>query len=168
MNEPEEFPTNKIENREEENLKRQKVSHVVTSPVKDLDYEDPLLPPFPVKAVSTKFRYPFIPNGRDPRGVVLKDGAKLSIGSCPSCRCEYCLCHKKRFGLYCGLRVAEQIEEIGIANMSGDKIKPLMKIACNEILWVKTVQNVGVLDTHNKYEPPECMKERSMKNSRFL
>ena len=95
---------------------------------------------------------------------MLEEGEKLSIGCCTSCRCDYRYCHEKRFGLYCGLRVAEQIEEIGIGNMSGDKIKPLLKIAYNEILRVETVQNVGVLDTHNKYEPPECMKEHSMKN----
>ena len=46
MNEPEDFAMNKIENHEEENLKHQKVSHIVTSPVKDPDYEDHILPPF--------------------------------------------------------------------------------------------------------------------------
>ena len=48
--------------------------------------------------------------------------------------------------------------------MRGDKIKPLLKIAYNEILRVETVQNIGVLDTHNNYNPPQCMLDCSMKN----
>ena len=37
-------------------------------------------------------------------------------------------------------------------------------MAYNKILQVETVQNVGVLDTYNNYDVPQCMLDGSMKN----
>ena len=130
--------------------KRQKLSDVSSiTGVDEDDYQDPLLAPFPMKAAGNMFRYRFTPNGSDPRGVPFKEEETLSIDSCSSCRCKKSLCHEKRFGLYCGLRVAELIEKTGIRHVRGDSVKPLLKVAYNEILRVETVQNVGVLDTYN-------------------
>jgi hypothetical protein len=155
---PLDTPTNEITS------KRQKTSSSQLSNDEEGDQNDIILAPFPNGAANRAFRFSYSPNGVDPRGAVLKDGEKLSIFSCPACKCSFDLCHEKRFGLYCGLRVGELIEEKGIGAMRANKIKPLMKIAYNEVLRVETVQNIGVLDTHNNYDPPECMLERSMKN----
>jgi hypothetical protein len=164
MNEPSENNEVSEPSSSDTKSKRQKVTDHTIDGSNDLETADILLAPFPMRAVNKMFRYSFTPNGRDPRVTKLEEGQKLSIDSCPFCTCNIKYCHEKRYGLYCGLRVAEQIEEKGIGNMSGEKLKPLMKKAYNEILRVETVQNIGVLDTHNNYEPPDCMKNNSMKN----
>ena len=45
------------------------------------------------------------------------------------CKCKKKLCHDKRFGLYCGLHVAEEIERVGVNTMFSDKVKALMTVA---------------------------------------
>ena len=72
--------------------------------------------------------------------------------------------HNSRFGLYCGLRVAESIKLLGLKKMHSDKLRELVKQAYNEILRVTVVQEVGILDTHNQYEIPLCLENRTMKN----
>ena len=57
------------------------------------------------------------------------------------------MCHDKRFGLYCGLWVAEEIKKLGINKVNASSVKDLLKIVYNEILRVETVQQMGILDT---------------------
>ena len=74
------------------------------------------------------------------------------------------MCHDKMFGLYCGLRVAEEIKKLGLNKVNSSRVKDLLKIAYNEILRVETVQQIGVLDTYNNYDPPQCMINGSLTN----
>ena len=126
--------------------------------------EDNMLEKFPFHGMNVMVGEEFKPHGEDPRGYDHPYGSRLPSGYCLYCKCKNTLCHDKRFGLYCGLRVAEQIEQKGANTMYGDKVKELMKVAYNEILRVEIVQQVGVLDTHNNYIPPQCMEDRSLKN----
>jgi hypothetical protein len=128
------------------------------------DEEDGLLKKFPFHGMNVLVREKFKPHGLDPRGYDHPYGSDLPSDYCVDCKCKEALCHDKRFGLYCGLRVAEMIEKGGPRNMFGDKIKKLVKEAYNEILRVEIVQQIGVLDTHNNYIPPKCMEDRSLKN----
>ena len=48
--------------------------------------------------------------------------------------------------------------------MGGAHVTDMLKTAYNEVLRVETVQHIGVLDTYNDYDPPECILNRSMKN----
>ena len=123
-----------------------------------------MLEKFPFHGMNTMVNDKFKPNGEDPRGWDHPFGSELPSGYCNHCKCRKELCHDKRFGLYCGLRVAELIEKKGANTMFGDDVKELLKEAYNEVLRVEIVQQVGVLDTHNSYIPPECIENRSMKN----
>ena len=107
----------------------------------------------------------FNPGGIDPCGSV----THTILSSLPknyreSCHCKKDLCHNTCFGLYCGLRVAEQVQKIGAGSLFGDKIDELLSVAYNEVLRVVTVQEIGILDTHSTYEIPRCMKRRSWMN----
>jgi hypothetical protein len=127
--------------------------------------EDDLLYPFPFRAMRMFNRSDsYNPAGKDPRGPKFDDGGDLPDGHCDSCKCLLNLCHDTRFGLYCGLRVAEMIKEKGAGNIVGASVSGLLKKAYNEVLRVETVQHIGVLDTYNDYDPPECILNKSMKN----
>ena len=126
--------------------------------------EEGMLQQFPFHGMNILVKNEFNPNGLDPRGYDHPYGSKLPSNYCVDCKCKKEICHDKRFGLYCGLRVAEEIERKGANTMFGDDVKVLMKLAYNEILRVEIVQQIGVLDTHNNYIPPKCMETRSMKN----
>lgn len=134
------------------------------------DYEDDLvmLAPFPFHGMRKLFRADYLPNGKDPRGPVLRDGQQekpsWQLEHCISCTCETHLCHDTRFGLYCGLRVAEMVAEKGVSNLNADKISKLLRLAYNEVLRVEIVQQIGVLDTYNDYDPPQCILDKSMSN----
>jgi hypothetical protein len=137
-----------------------------TSTLKTEDDEEELgmLEKFPFYGLNTMVRDKFRPHGVDPRGYTHPYGSKLPSDYCKHCKCKQNLCHDKRFGLYCGLRVGELIEKKGAGTLFGDNMKELMKQAYNEILRVEIVQQIGVLDTHNNYDPPKCMEDRSFKN----
>ena len=128
------------------------------------DIEEGMLQKFPFHGMNILVNNEFNPNGLDPRGYDHPYGSKLPSDYCVDCKCKKELCHDKRFGLYCGLRVAEEIEKEGANTMFSDNVKALMRLAYNEILRVEIVQQIGVLDTHNNYIPPKCMETRSMKN----
>ena len=130
--------------------------------------EERMLHPFPFYGMRKLFRSTYTPNGIDPRGPILREGEKehpmWQLDHCMFCECEKKLCHDTRFGLYCGLRVAEMIEEKGAGDVQATEVSKLLKVAYNEILRVETVQQIGVLDTYNDYDPPKCILEKSMKN----
>jgi hypothetical protein len=128
------------------------------------DNEKLLLEKFPFYGINKLVREKFNPYGEDPRGYDHPFGSDLPKDHCVHCKCRFPLCHDTRFGLYCGLRVAEQVEKKGAQGMYGDAVKELMKVAYNEILRVEICQQVGVLDTHNDYIPPKCMEDKSLKN----
>lgn len=130
----------------------------------DTNNKEYMLAKFPFHSMNSMVRKKFKPNGEDPRGWDHPYGSDLPSGYCIHCKCMEALCHDKRFGLYCGLRVAELVEKKGACKMFGDDVKDLLKVACNKILCIEIVQQVGVLDTHNNYIPPKCMEDRSMKN----
>ena len=136
--------------------------------IDDLKPEDSSLTlhPFPFAGMTSLLRSEYQPNGIDLRGPNPKSPTRRSRHdiSCDSCKCEKELCHDTRFGLYCGLRVAELIQEVGAGKLFGETISKLMKQAYNEVLRVETVQQIGVLDTFNDYDPPQCMVDKSMKN----
>ena len=124
------------------------------------------LHPFPFQGMTSLLRSEYQPNGVDPRGPNPKCPLPRShhTKTCKSCKCEEHLCHDTRFGLYCGLRVAELTQELGPGNMFGENVSKLLKTAYNEVLRVETVQQIGVLDTFNDYDPPQCMVDKSLKN----
>ena len=64
-----------------------------------------------------------------------------------------------RFGLYCGLRVTEQVQKHGAGQLFSDKIDVLLTDMYNEILRVVTVLDIERLDMYGKYELPMCMKK---------
>ena len=126
--------------------------------------EDDLLYPFPFHGMRQLLRCNYKPNGKDPRGPRFDEGEPLPEGHCDSCKCELTLCHDTRFGLYCGLRVAELIQEKGADKLGGSDVSTLLRLAYNEVLRVETVQQIGILDTYNDYDPPQCVLDKSMKN----
>ena len=130
----------------------------------DKDDDELMLAPFPTKGVNMLLNNKYIVLGRDPRGVKSNDGQSLPHDYCRLCKCKKTMCHDKRFGLYCGLRVAEEIKKLGLNNVNASRVKDLLKIAYNEILRVETVQQIGVLDTYNNYDTPQCMNDTSLKN----
>ena len=125
-----------------------------------------ILHPFPFRGMTSLLHSEYQPNGIDPRGPNPKSEVRRSRHAicCDSCKCEIHLCHDTRFGLYCGLRVAELTREVGAGKLFGEKISKLLKTAYNEVLRVETVQQIGVLDTFNDYDPPQCMVDKTMKN----
>ena len=124
------------------------------------------LQPFPFQGMEALLHSDYQPNGIDPRGPNPKSRIPHNRHTvyCDSCECEIHLCHDTRFGLYCGLRVAELTQDIGAGNLFAEKISKLLKTAYNEVLRVETVQQIGVLDTFNNYDPPQCMIDKTMKN----
>ena len=146
------------------NKKRTSTDAELSSDDDDEGEDGGLLHKFPFKGVDTVLYNDYIPGGRDPRGYHETDEHTLPYGYCKSCRCHKKMCHDKRFGMYCGLRVAEQVAHIGQRKLTGDKVKNLMKRAYNEILRVETVQHIGVLDTHNNYDIPACLLTKSYDN----
>ena len=125
---------------------------------------DTVLHMFPFHGVDAVVRETGEPKRDDPRGFVGREGEPLPNGYCDSCRCKLNKCHDTRFGLYCGLRVAEEVKKHGAGQLFGDKIDDLLTEAYNEILRVVTVLDIERLDTHGKYKLPECMKKRSWIN----
>ena len=119
---------------------------------------------FPFNGVRAVIDDTFKTCGIDPRGSVTHTISSLPKDYCEACRCKKELCHDTRFGLYCGLRVAEQVQKLGAGSLFGDKIDELLSVAYNEVLRVVTVQEIGILDTHGTYEIPSCMKRRSWMN----
>ena len=136
--------------------------------IKDDEEDVLMLAPFPFHGMRKLFRCDYLPNGKDPRGPDLREGEKdkliWQMQHCVSCTCETHLCHDTRFGLYCGLRVAEMVEQKGAANLNADKISKLLRLAYNEVLRVEVVQQIGILDTYNDYDPPQCILDKSMSN----
>ena len=119
---------------------------------------------FPFNGVKAVIDDTFTPCGIDPRRSVTHTISSLPKDYCEACRCKKELCHDTRFGLYCGLRVAEEVQKIGAGSLFGDKIDEMLSKAYNEVLRVVTVQEIGILDTHGTYEIPRCMKRRSWMN----
>ena len=130
--------------------------------------ETSLLHPFPFHGMNLLFRYKYQPNGIDPRYHEVDEDRKSrdiwKVVHCSSCNCEKPMCHDTRFGFYCGLRVAELIDRQGPETVRTEDVSKLLKTAYNEVLRVETVQQIGVLDTHNDYDPPDCILNKSMKN----
>jgi len=60
--------------------------------------------------------------------------------------------------------VAELGEKKGAENVHTNLLSRLMKFSYNEILRVETVQHLGVLDSYNDYNPPQCMVDKYVKN----
>lgn len=135
----------------------------------DTENEDEhMLYPFPAHGMQKLFRARSLPLGVDPRGPTLQEGEKerpsFARDHCMSCLCEKDLCHNKRFGLFCGLRVAELVEQKGADNVTPETLSKLLKFTYNQVLRVETVQHIGILDTYNDYDPPRCMIDKCMKN----
>ena len=121
----------------------------------DEQEDEILLALFPIKGVNMLLNNKYIILGRDARGFRNKDDQSLPHDHCRLCKVKKIMCHDKRFGLYCGLRVAEEIKKLGLNKVNSSRVKDLLKIAYNEILRVETVQLIGVLDTYNNYDPPQ-------------
>ena len=148
--------------------RRENEEELLQELIDDTQPEDSTLTlhPFPFRGMTSLLRSEYQPNGVDPRGPNPKSHIPRSRHTiyCESCKCEKHLCHDTRFGLYCGLRVAELTQEVGAGKLFGEKISKLLKTAYNEVLRVETVQQIGVLDTFNDYDPPQCMVDKSLKN----
>ena len=125
---------------------------------------DTVLHMFPFQGVETIVNETLNRKRNDPRGFVSSEGEPLPEKYCESCRCHIDKCHDTRFGLYCGLQVAEQVQKQGADQLFGDKIDDLLTEAYNEILRVVTVLDIERLDTYGKYELPKSMKKRSWIN----
>ena len=130
----------------------------------DEEVEELMLHKFPFSGVQDIFNSDYKRTKYDPRGYFPNNGQPLPSAFCIHCCCLQKKCHDSRFGLYCGLRVAESIKLLGLKKMHSDKLRELVKQAYNEILRVTVVQEVGILDTHNQYEIPLCLENRTMKN----
>ena len=115
-------------------IKRSSIDAELSSDGKEEGQEGGRLHKFPFKGVDTVLYNNSIPGGRDPRGYHETAEHTLPYGYCKSCRCHKKICHDKHFGMYCELRVAEQVGHIGPRKLTGDKVKDLMKVAYNEIL----------------------------------
>ena len=89
------------------------------------------LHPFPFRGMTALLQSEYQPNGIDPRGPNPKSQVRRSRHTvcCDSCKCEMHLCHDTRFGLYCGLRVAELTRDVGAGKLFGEKISKLLKTA---------------------------------------
>jgi hypothetical protein len=135
---------------------------------KDDEDEDHMFVPFPFHGMRKLFRSKFVPNGIDPRGGYVSEEDKQKpvwiMQHCVHCECRKHICHDTRFGLYCGLRVAEMVEEKGVGTLNAEKVSKLLRLAYNEVLRVEIVQQIGVLDTYNDYDPPQCILDKSMSN----
>ena len=107
---------------------------------------------FPFNGVKAIIDDTFTQRGIYPHGSVTHTISSLPKNYCESCCCRKDLRHDTRFGLYCGLRVAEQVQKIGPGSLFGDKIDELLSVAYNEVLRVVTVEEIGILDTHGTYE----------------
>ena len=125
---------------------------------------DTVLHMFPFHGVETIVNETLNRKRNDPRGFIGSEGEPLPDNYCKSCRCPIHKCHDTRFGLYCDLRVAEQVKKLGADQLFGDKIEELVTKAYNKFLRVVTVLDIERLDTYGKYELPKCMKKRSWIN----
>ena len=166
---PHRFTTaNKVTPMSNKRYRRENEEDLLQELIDDTKPEDhnSTLHPFPFRGMTSLLQSEYQPNGIDPRGPNPKSRIPRSHHDvyCDSCKCQIALCHDTRFGLYCGLRVAELTQEIGAGKLFGEKISKLLKVAYNEVLRVKTVQQIGVLDTYNDYDPPQCMVDKSLKN----
>ena len=132
--------------------------------VEQKDEDKHVLCMFPFTGVQGIFRQEIRRLKNDPRGYFPRSDLFMPDNYCLHCCCPKPKCHDLRFGLYCGLRVAEDVKQYRINKMHTEKVDELVLKAYNEILRVTVVQELGVLDTHNKYELPKCLQNRTVKN----
>lgn len=144
------------------NAKRQKLTD---DDIKNKSQLDPhVLHLFPFQGVDTIVAESFEIDRKDPRGWIPRFNETMPKSFCKHCKCSQKRCHDNRFGLYCGLRVAEETKKIGQGKLYGFKIDEIFEKAYNEVLRVTTVMEIGYLDTHSKYKVPECMKTKTWLN----